>query len=212
MSNEPGLILFDYGGVLLDFHDTVEVFGSVGQRDDFFDRWGRSPAVRAHETGRIGPREFARRLVAEFGLPFSPRDFLDRFAAWPDRVPASTVSLVQAIPARIDCAILSNTNALHWRMQDVARDFGGRIGRLFLSFETGFMKPDAAAFRHVLEETGRAAGDVLFIDDSRRNVEAARREGLRARHCPDVRALARVLQDAAVVGDIEAGSSPAPHR
>ncbi len=198
MSNHPGLILFDYGGVLLDFHDAVEVFGSVADCDDFFDRWGLSPAVRAHETGRIGPREFARRIVAELGLPLSTQDFLERFAAWPDRVPAATASLVQAIPAHIDCAILSNTNALHWRMQDVDRDFGGRIGRLFLSFETGFMKPDAAAFRHVLEATGRAAGDVLFIDDSQRNVEAARREGLRARHCPDVHALPRVLRDAAV--------------
>lgn len=199
MSNPPGMILFDYGGVLLDFHDAVEVFGSAADRSDFFDRWGRSAAVRAHETGCIGPQEFARRLVAEFGLPFTPGDFLERFVAWPARVPASTAALVRSIPTHIDCAILSNTNDLHWRMQDVDRDFGGRINRLFLSFETGYMKPDAAAFRDVLDATGRAAADILFIDDSERNVAAARREGMGARHCPDVRALAEVLRDAGVV-------------
>ncbi len=199
MPTMPDLLLFDYGGVLLRLNDPLKLFGVGGTHAGFARRWLASPAVRAFETGRAGTEEFAGRVVAEFGLPYGPAEFIERFDRWPGTVGAATRALVRALPGSIDCAILSNTNPRHWERQDIAGDFGGRIGRLFLSYEMGCLKPDLDAFRHVIDATGVAPASVLFIDDSPVNVAAARRAGLAARHCPDVDALEGVLRNAGVV-------------
>ncbi|MDZ7643072.1 MAG: HAD-IA family hydrolase [Woeseiaceae bacterium] len=190
----PALILFDFGGVLLHLNDPVETFGFGHSHEEFNRLWLDSPAVRAHETGRVEPETFARRIVRDMGLPYSWQEFLQRFAAWPDRVHAVTSQLVQGIPREIDCAILSNTNALHWHVQDIERDFGGRISRCFLSFESGLIKPDAGAFTQVFEATDHRPGDILFIDDNPKNIEAARLQGMRTQHCANVFALGDILQ------------------
>lgn len=41
------------------------------------------------------------------------------------------------------------------------------------SYEAGVSKPDAGAFEAVLRQLGSTAGECLFIDDSKRNIEAA---------------------------------------
>lgn len=195
----PRLILFDYGGVLLTLNDPVATFGIGESRADFNLRWLLSPAVQAHERGEIGPEAFARRMVVDMQLDYSWQDFIERFNAWPGGVPAATAALVQSIPADIDCAILSNTNGLHWAAQDIAGDFNGRIDRCFLSFETGHVKPDLRAFEHVLDSVPFKATDILFIDDNQKNIDAAARTGMRVRHCPDVDYLEAVLQSEGVI-------------
>lgn len=196
----PRLLLFDYGGVLLHLNDPLETFGFGSSREDFNQQWLLSPAVREHETGKIGPREFAGRMVADLQLPYSPREFIQRFDSWPAGVSAATHAVVQLVPPAVECAILSNTNALHWRKQDVARDLGGRISRLFLSFETGLIKPDEQAFRHVLDETAYPAGDVLFLDDNPLNLASAAAIGMRTRLCPGVDSLLEALRAELVIG------------
>ncbi|NNE61938.1 MAG: HAD-IA family hydrolase [Woeseia sp.] len=192
--NHPQLLLLDYGGVLLHLNDPVETFGIGTSRADFNELWLRSPAVQAHENGKIGSDEFARRMVSDLQLPYSASEFIARFDAWPDRVPSTVSATLDSVPAGIECAILSNTNALHWQQQNITRDFGSRIARTFLSFETGFLKPEPQAFRHVLEQTGYAPTDVLFIDDNPLNIAAAGELGLRACLCPGVDALGAVLR------------------
>lgn len=192
----PSMVLFDYGGVLLRLNDPVAHFGIGESLADFSKRWLLSEAVQAHETGRIDIHEFSRRIVRDMNLPYSPAEFVGRFDTWPDRVLPDTAALVAGLPASVDCAILSNTNARHWQAQNIARDFSGRISTCFLSFETGFVKPDPAAFSHVLRHVGIAPADILFIDDNPLNLRAAELSGMRARHCHDVDALQGVLKDA----------------
>jgi putative hydrolase of the HAD superfamily len=50
----------------------------------------------------------------------------------------------------------------------------------FYSCELGVAKPDPAYFTTILDRLGVLAGSVLFVDDSARNVEAARGVGLLA--------------------------------
>lgn len=196
----PQLLLFDFGGVLLHLNDPVKTFGIGTSREDFNRIWLSCRAVLQYESGEIGLPEFSRSVVDSLQLPYPAKEFIARFDAWPDRIDETTRTIVQQIPATVECAILSNTNALHWRNQDIARDLASRIQRTFLSFETGLVKPDARAFQHVLDETGCAAGAVLFIDDNPLNVDAAERLGMRARLCPEIRALGDLLRDEGVIG------------
>lgn len=192
-SPELKVVLFDFGGVLLRLHDPVRTFGIGDTPDDFNRRWIHSPSVIAHESGKIDAALFGERIVTEMELPYSPQEFIQRFGNWPDRISSDTASLVQRIPVAFDCAILSNTNELHWAAQDIPGVFGGRIDRCFLSFETGLIKPEAAAFHQVAEAYSCAPASILFIDDNPVNVTAAEKAGMRARLCPGVEALESVL-------------------
>ena len=53
-----------------------------------------------------------------------------------------------------------------------------RLDRFFagyvLSYKTGFRKPDPRAYTRLLADMGVEPGQCLFVDDRRRNVEAAR--------------------------------------
>ena len=51
---------------------------------------------------------------------------------------------------------------------------------VFLSHQTGVLKPDDAAFIHVLDSLGVSAEAILFFDDNPGNVSAARRMGMNA--------------------------------
>jgi HAD superfamily hydrolase (TIGR01509 family) len=56
-----------------------------------------------------------------------------------------------------------------------------------ISGQEGVAKPDRRIFEILVERVGRPAGELLFVDDSPRNVEAARAFGIETIHyTPDV--------------------------
>ena len=50
----------------------------------------------------------------------------------------------------------------------------------FYSHELGLMKPDAKTYQYVIKTLDVPAEQILFIDDSKANVDAATREGIKA--------------------------------
>ena len=79
--------------------------------------------------------------------------------------------------------LLSNTNPF---MMDFMRSgaFSDRkksiedyFDVLFLSYEMRICKPDEEIFRQVLQREGAKAEECLFIDDSRKNTDAAKALG-----------------------------------
>ena len=172
------VILFDLGGVLLKLRDPISTFGLQIDENEFLSTWIMSPSVRALESGQIDGDEFARRLVAEMKLPMDWQELLERFNDWPDGFYTKAVELVGRIPSRYTCAILSNTNAVHWHLVDLPGNFGDRFDRYFLSYESGLLKPDPESFLQVTESYACRAEEILFFDDNPLNVEAARNEGM----------------------------------
>jgi glucose-1-phosphatase len=177
------LVVFDLGGVLLRLRDPIANFGIAGAQGEFLERWLMSPSVRDFERGAIDAGVFAERVVAELGLPFTCEAFLERFDAWPEALHPDTPALLDSIPEGVRSALLSNTNAAHWGRSDIAGVLSGRFDWEFLSFRTGLLKPDAEAYRHVIDTCGVNPEEVLFFDDNPRNVQAASRIGISAHSC-----------------------------
>ena len=73
--------------------------------------------------------------------------------------------------------ILTNNEArrARWIAQDAG--WADRVDAIFASGETGVMKPDAEAFARVEAALDMAPHELLLIDDSPRNVEAAEKRG-----------------------------------
>lgn len=179
-SNLPEVLLFDLGGVLLDLNDPAAIFRLETDRDEFLNTWLHSPTVRDYESGLIEAPEFARRMVEEAELPYEPAEFLMRFDRWPYRLFDGIEELLIDLSQRFEIGLLSNTNARHWHRPGVADALVPLIDRLFLSFETGLLKPDAAAFDDVTKRIGRNPSTIAFFDDNPANVAAAGAFGFRA--------------------------------
>lgn len=174
------VLLFDFGGVLIRLNDPAETFGLTYGRDEFSRKWLLSPAVRAHEQGQINAQEFAERIITEADLPYGADEFLDRFAAWPDRLFDGIPALLDELPARYRRALLSNTNAVHWEAGGVAAELEPRFEHVFLSYRTGLIKPDAEAFLEVARHMNCAPERIWFFDDNPLNVDGARAVGMQA--------------------------------
>lgn len=175
------VLLLDLGGVLANLGDPVSAFGLDMSTAEFWPLWVNSPSVRAFETGRMRAGEFCARVADELGYTGN-EPFERQFHAWQLRLFTGFDEFIDRAADNYRIALLSNTNEVHWEQVTSASDAFGTFERVFLSFETGYFKPDDQAFRHVLETLDVPPGQVLFLDDSQCNIDAARALGIDA-HC-----------------------------
>lgn len=142
--------------------------------------WLSSPAVRAFETGRLEPGEFAARLTAELRLSVSPADFLIEFTSWVVGPFAGATELVRRIPAHISRATLSNISPAHWQRFETEAELYRLFHHHFPSHLTGKVKPDVETFEHLASALRCKASSILFLDDQPINVHGAEKAGLKA--------------------------------
>ena len=175
-------VLFDLGGVLVELRGEAHMMSLVGgrmTRDAMWHTWLHSPAVRLHETGRIGAEEFAREAIREFGLEIAPADFLTGFRAWVKAPFEGEHDLLRATGERYITALASNISAVHWPLIE-AMGIPAAAHHVFASHLVGEIKPDAAYFAEALRRIGVAPHEAVFFDDNLINVEGARAVGIDA--------------------------------
>jgi len=171
------VLLFDLGGVLLRLNSPEQAFGLQMSESEFLERWIHSPSVREFERGAIDAESFARSIVTETDLPYDWREFLEKFDAWPDQLYEGITDLLDNIPSTCRCALLSNTNAIHWHRDGVASELAHRFEKVFLSYLTGRLKPDVDAYHQVQKDLGCDADQIVFFDDNPANILAAKECG-----------------------------------
>ena len=196
------VILFDFGGVLLRLRDPVRTFGIGHDRDSFNKAWLMSRAVRALECGQIGIDEFATRAVQEFDLPYSEQEFLERFASWPHSLFSGVLEMLASLRPHFKLALLSNTNPMHWNHAGIADKLEPLFDRLFLSWQTGLLKPDIGAYAQVTESFGTKPQEIIFVDDNQMNLDGARAAGMQVRLTRGAAELAAALQEAGLLRDL----------
>lgn len=175
-------VLFDIGGVLIELDglsSLKKLLGSQQSHDEIYKNWMASPAVIRHETGQISSDEFAQQIVQDLKLDLAPDTFMENFATWIVGVFPNTFDLLDAIPAKLSVAALSNTSAVHWQHVE-ATGLTDKLDHLFLSHEIGYLKPDHQAFQVVVEGLKLPAQEIIFFDDNVDNVLAANAFGLKA--------------------------------
>ena len=191
---KPQILLFDFGGVLVDLDKQrcIEAFDRLG-----FDirpclgTYRQGGVFSLLERGAIGVPEFCDEIRRMAGNP----DLTDTSiaAAWEQYlagVPAERLEKLLELRQSYRVSLLSNTNAIHWEQS--LRDFfnykglgiGDFFEEVFLSYELGVEKPAPEIFHIVAERLGAQPEDILFLDDSEVNCEAARNCGLQAKLAP----------------------------
>jgi HAD superfamily hydrolase (TIGR01509 family) len=172
------VLLFDLGGVLVDvgtFDAVRAMVGATVDDDELKRRWLRSPAVRSFELGRVSPDAFAAQFVEEWQVPVTPEAFLCEVHSWIRQPYPGAMDLLERLRVGHHVACLTNCNELHWsQLTPLLNCFDSA----FSSHLLGEIKPDPKAFEAVMSELGVEPHAVRFFDDSRPNVEAARRLGI----------------------------------
>ena len=195
------VVLFDLGGVLIDFGGVgpMKELAGIETDDELWARWLSCRWVRSFERGQCSQDEFAAGIVDDWDLPIAPQAFLDEFAGWPGGPLPGADELVELVQVTTPAGCLSNTNVLHWDRNFSRFPILDAFDFRFLSFELSVLKPDRELFDRVAELLPVAAARVLFLDDNAINVEGAQAAGFAARHVRGVEEARVALVDAGVI-------------
>lgn len=114
---KPELLLFDFGGVLVEFAGPRE----LGQHlrwsstpETILKRWTECQHTEAFERGKLSPAEWAGRFIQDWDVDLAPDEFLKKFTTWSRRVLPGAKELLEELRPRYRLAALSNSNELHW--------------------------------------------------------------------------------------------------
>lgn len=182
-------IAFDLGGVVLslDYDGAVRRFEAIGLKDarKHLDAYQQQGIFGQLEDGSITAAQFQAKLGKLIGHDVSYQECYDAWHGYVGSVPRRNLDMLRLLRERgYQLCLLSNTNPymMQWAMSSDFDGDGHPIGdyfdRLYLSYECRVMKPDERIFRMMLEGQRASADNTLFIDDGRKNVEAASRLGI----------------------------------
>jgi putative hydrolase of the HAD superfamily len=178
-------VIFDYGLVLARC-PTMEEFGLMAKMfnvpyERFYELWetSRNP----YDRGDITAEEYWHRLAAQTNASLTPEQIetlrkieveiwvhLDpQMLAWAEQLHAAGVKTAVLSNMPLDLAAYARKN---FRWLD-------HFAFKTLSAEVRSIKPEPAIYEHTLRGLGVAAEQALFIDDRERNIEAARKLGIR---------------------------------
>jgi putative hydrolase of the HAD superfamily len=191
------LVVLDAHGVVFDraFPAFVRDLAIRLDRDPT-EQWAvwRNELREPFWVGRLTRDELWSRIAPGFDVDQLEHELERRFAPGP---------LFGAVAGSTRPLWMLTNHRSEWILPRLAR-FGlaGRFEQVLVSDTEGAAKPSPDAFRRVLAEAARRP--VTFIDDNPRNVEAARRLGLRAA-CVD-----ELPADLAAWADVTTPAATAP--
>lgn len=191
-------IVFDFGNVLYD----LDIDGCVNRlteicgldRAIFTERFG--PIIHRYEQGQVSDENIIWHFQ-QTNPTISPRLIVEAWNSMLIGIDDSVFPMLEKLGQCYKIYLLSNINGFHARHIDryLKRvlgqpDFLDRyFDQVFYSHVIQMRKPQERIYQYVTEQTNvREFNEILFIDDNRENVEAARQYGWKASlHSPDLR-------------------------
>ena len=196
------VILYDLGNVILPFNhyqiaEKLARFSAHPQFQDprpifsyLFDF--QNGAIHEYEVGKVSSLQFFQSLKELFQLSLSYEAFVpiwnEIFIENPE---VSEMILLQRRTWKL--GLLSNTNALHFDYVLSTFPIVRVFDRWILSHEVGFKKPAIEIFQKAVAWAGVEPGNILFIDDLKKNVDAALSLGIQGIHFVSARQLKEEL-------------------
>jgi putative hydrolase of the HAD superfamily len=172
---------FDVGNVLLRFSSRrviAKIACAVKRHPLKLARYLLNSDVGERiERGELGGEGLYEIFQKELGYKGSFAQFRE---LWCDHftLDRGSHAVFKASSERVPTYLLSNTNALHFDFIRKRYAFPHQARGLILSHEVGLRKPDPAIYRKALELSGTRAGETVFVDDLKANVQSARDLGM----------------------------------
>jgi 2-haloacid dehalogenase len=194
----PKNVIFDLGGVLLDW-DPRHLYRKLFDGDAAaMERFLGDVATNAWHLQHDAGRPFAE-TTAELKLKHPGHAALiDAFAVRHEEMFAGTIAGSVALLERLSAAgvplyAITNFPAETFPIAERKFPFLALFRDIAVSGRERVLKPSAELFNILLRRNGLTAAESVFIDDSIKNVDAARALGLHAIHFKSADALERDL-------------------
>jgi len=196
------VLLFDLGGVIVDFTGPVELAQWVDlPAAEIKRRWVEDPSVRTFESGGCDADTFAASFVAAWDLPLTPDAFLEVFAGWARALLPGAADVLAELRPHYRLACLSNSNPVHWRRKFSVLGIGQLFDVQLASHELGLVKPDPAIYVQAVQRLDVEPGRIAFFDDLPANIAAARAAGMVAEQVEGVASLRAALRRLGCIGE-----------
>lgn len=178
----------------LEYHDIDRIIDPCHQKGI----WGDL------EEGLLEADEFRRIILADSCPGAGPQDVDEAMARILVGISPYKAELLKRMSAGYDLYMLSNNNSIclpysSAMFTDAGIPLSDIFRKCFFSFEMKALKPSREFYKRVMEEIGGPAENMLFIDDSRTNVDGAVAAGLPAVYYEPGTDLSALLSD--VLGD-----------
>lgn len=183
-------IAFDLGGVViaLSYEQAVKRFEEIGLKDarQHLDAFHQHGIFGDLEQGLITAEEFRIELSKLIGKEITYKECLHAWHGYVEYVPQKNLQMLLKLrQLGYKVCLLSNTNPymMQWAMSN---EFDGQghsleyyFDHLYLSYQCKHMKPSPEIFQMMLDGQQASAEETLFIDDGKKNIEAAEALGMK---------------------------------
>lgn len=186
MSDNPTIVVFDVGNVLIDW-DMRRVYRGLFDTEvamaSFFEETRLMDWNLEQDRGRSW-EDAETLLIADF--PHYADEIRAFRANWHDMISGEiegTVALQQALlHADVPLYAITNFALDTFRESQQRFTFLTDFIDIVISGEEGQIKPDAEIYHRLLKRNNLEAADCLFIDDSKANIAGAKAIGMRTHH------------------------------
>jgi 2-haloacid dehalogenase len=188
MASQINTIIFDLGGVLLDWNPKYvfdeNYFDSLEKRDYFFENICTSDWNEEQDAGRPIV-EATQQLISKF--PDWEQPIRDFYGRWTEMLKApipGTVEIFRQLKAsgKYKLYALTNWQAELFHIPLVRYDFLHWFDGRVVSGEEKTRKPFPEFYQRLLDRYNVDPSKALFIDDNLRNVNAGEQVGIKSIH------------------------------
>ncbi len=181
LDNKIRAVVFDLGKVLVDFDYGIAINKIAGRGKLSAEELARlmmtAPLLLDYEGGKLSTEQFFAEVCRHTGYCGN----LDEFAAHFGDIFSPIepmIGLHKALVRRgLPTFIFSNTNDLAIRHIRKAFPFFSQFTGYIFSYEHGCMKPEAALYQVLEQQSGFRGQEILYLDDRPENVQAGLARG-----------------------------------
>ena len=189
-NNHKMHVVFDLGGVVfrLDKSIAIRRFKEIGvtRVEEFLDDYAQKGIFGDLEAGKLTAEQYRDELSRIVGKPLTMEQLEYAWTGYAAELYQRNFdALLRLRREGFPVALLSNTNPFMMRWV-LSNEFDGNghgiehyFDRLYLSYEMRMMKPAPEIFKAMIDGEQTAPENILFIDDSARNCEAAAALGIK---------------------------------
>lgn len=191
-------IVFDLGNVLLDF-DPESHLEKLDYRGDLKVKL-KTEIFETEEwlqldRGTISQAEAVKKWQQR--NPDLKTEIADVMAEWEKilTLKKETAEILKSLAAEdYNLYILSNFHQKAFEYVSSEYDFFNYFDGRIISADVGMIKPEAEIYENLLNKFNLKAGETLFIDDSKENIKAALKKGIRVIHFTNAESLEEELK------------------
>ncbi len=181
-------LLIDFGGVIydIDTNSTIlafkKLFSNVNESNISNDKkinYSSMPFLSKYERGEIDTNEFLISIAKAFNIELNDNNIYRIINAWNVTLSGLKPEIdrtLEELSKNYNLYLLSNTNELHYNyfIGECSLIFNKYFKKLFFSHKMGTNKPNLEIFEKVLNDIEINPENVLFIDDSKENIDSAK--------------------------------------